>query len=246
MPASTLKVGIAEVLKREGFIARLRGRARASPRSQLVVDLKYGPDGRARDPRDRAHQQARPPRLRGLDEAPAVLRGLGIHVLSTPKGVVSDRAARRELNVGGEVLCKVYWSHVAHRKEARRDPRAASRSRPPAGDGQVKGPKGELALALRPEIDVVGRGAARSTSAQASATLREARAYHGMTRALIQQHGRGRHAGLREEARDRTASAGTPRSQGKKVALNVGFSKPVEIDDAQGRRRSSAQPDERS
>ena len=105
MPASRLKVRIAEVLKSEGFISSYEVNEK-SPSSELVVHLKYGPEGehvlrsidRISKPGCRVY--------RGAKQLPAALRGLGIYVLSTPKGVLSDRVARRE-GVGGEVLCKV-------------------------------------------------------------------------------------------------------------------------------------------
>jgi small subunit ribosomal protein S8 len=106
MPASKIKVGIAEALKAEGFIDSYAVEPGA-PSSELVLHLKFGPDGehvirhieRVSKPGCRVYSKAK--------EIPPVLRGLGVFVLSTPKGVVSDRSAR-ELNVGGEVLCKVY------------------------------------------------------------------------------------------------------------------------------------------
>ena len=106
MPASRLKVGIAQILKEEGFIKDYEVRQK-KPQSDLRITLKYGPDGervirtidRVSKPGRRVYSAAR--------DIPSVLRGLGIHILSTPQGVVSDRKAR-ELNVGGEVLCKVY------------------------------------------------------------------------------------------------------------------------------------------
>lgn len=105
MPASKLKVGIVQVLKEEGFIADYSVHP-GKPSSTLEVKLKYGPDGefvlrhldRVSKPGCRVYS--------GIADLPKVLRGLGIYVLSTPKGVLSDRAARKE-NVGGEVLCKV-------------------------------------------------------------------------------------------------------------------------------------------
>ncbi|HEX6885487.1 MAG TPA: 30S ribosomal protein S8 [Planctomycetota bacterium] len=106
MPASKLKVRIAHVLKDEGYIREVRVEP-AKPQSELVLDLKYGPDGefvireikRISKPGCRVYA--------GAKKLPRVLRGQGICVLSTPKGVLSDRAARLE-NVGGEILCQVY------------------------------------------------------------------------------------------------------------------------------------------
>ena len=105
MPASRMKVGIAQVLTEEGFVKGYTVEP-AKPASVLKVQLKYGPDGqrvitaikRVSKPGCRVYSG---PRM-----LPVVLRGLGIFVLSTPQGVISDRVARRD-KVGGEVLCKV-------------------------------------------------------------------------------------------------------------------------------------------
>ena len=105
MPASKMKVGIAQVLKEEGFVKDYRV-IPEQPKSRLEIELKYGPDGeqvirdivRVSKPGRRVYS--------GAAKLPRVLRGLGIYVLSTPKGIVSDRSARQQ-NVGGEVLCKV-------------------------------------------------------------------------------------------------------------------------------------------
>jgi len=106
MPASRLRVSIAEVLKEEGFVASYTVEE-GKPTSILTLELKYGIDGervirgidRVSRPGCRVY--------RGVDELKPVLRGQGIHVVSTPKGVVSDRKAR-ELRVGGEVLARVF------------------------------------------------------------------------------------------------------------------------------------------
>lgn len=106
MPASTLKVGIAQILKVEGFIKDYKVEP-GQPASSLAISLKYGDDGenvirsidRVSKPGRRVYA--------GAKELAPVLRGMGIQILSTPKGVLSDRSAR-EANVGGEILCKVY------------------------------------------------------------------------------------------------------------------------------------------
>ena len=106
MPASRLKVGIAEILRSEGFIEHYQVKE-ATPASVLEVKLKYGPEG---ETVIRKIERVSKPGCRlytGAKELPRVLRGLGMYVLSTPKGVISDKTAR-ELNVGGEILCKVY------------------------------------------------------------------------------------------------------------------------------------------
>ena len=106
MPASKMKVGISQVLKDEGFIESYTVEPK-KPVSELVLRLRYGPDG---EHVIRSIQRVSKPGCRvysSVKDIPQVLGGLGIHVLSTPKGVLSDRAAV-EHNVGGELLCKVY------------------------------------------------------------------------------------------------------------------------------------------
>jgi len=106
MPASKLKVRIAQVLKDEGYVRDYRVEP-GKPSSELILDLKYGQDGELVI---REIQRVSKPGCRvysGKSTLPRVLRGQGILVLSTPKGVLSDRVARKE-NVGGEILCKVY------------------------------------------------------------------------------------------------------------------------------------------
>ncbi|MEM7309494.1 MAG: 30S ribosomal protein S8 [Planctomycetota bacterium] len=106
MPASRVKVGIANVLKEEGFLDDFEVEE-GKPSSTLSVTLRYGQDGE-RVIRD-IERVSKPGRriYMGSKEIPSVLRGLGIYVLSTPQGVVSDRTARAD-NVGGEILCKVF------------------------------------------------------------------------------------------------------------------------------------------
>lgn len=106
LPASVLKVHVAQVLKEEGYLANVSVEP-AVPQSKLKVDLKYGPDGervirtieRVSTPGRRVYSSPK--------ELVPVLKGLGIYVLSTSKGVMSDRTARAQ-NIGGEVLAKIY------------------------------------------------------------------------------------------------------------------------------------------
>ncbi len=106
MPASRMKVGIAQVLKEEGYIKNYEV-VPATPTSRLDVLLKYGPEGefvirglqRVSKPGRRVYSSVR--------DLPQVLHGLGTLILSTPKGVLSDTTAR-DNKVGGEILCKVW------------------------------------------------------------------------------------------------------------------------------------------
>jgi small subunit ribosomal protein S8 len=106
IPASKLKVRIAELLKEEGFIKNFR---LIEDRKQgiLRVYLKYGPgQERVITGLRRVSKPGR--RLYvGADKIPTVLGGIGVALLSTPRGVLTDRESRR-LRVGGEVLCYVW------------------------------------------------------------------------------------------------------------------------------------------
>jgi small subunit ribosomal protein S8 len=106
MPASRMRVGIAQVLQDEGFIEGYEV-VPQKPSSQLTVRLKYGQDGeQVMRHIERISKPGRRVFVRS-EGLTAVLRGQGIQVVSTPKGVMSDRRAREE-NVGGEVLAKVW------------------------------------------------------------------------------------------------------------------------------------------
>jgi small subunit ribosomal protein S8 len=105
IPTSRVKRGIADVLKREGFIWDWK-EIEAAPVSLLRIELKYGPNGeRVIQTIKRISKPGRRLYTRSGDLKP-ILGGLGISIVSTSKGVKSDREARRE-NVGGEVLCEV-------------------------------------------------------------------------------------------------------------------------------------------
>ena len=105
IPSSKIKVGIAKVLKDEGFIKGYDV-IENTHQGVLRVDLKYGPRGE-----DVIHSLKRISKgsqrvYRGVEDLPRVMDGLGVAIVSTPKGVLSDRTCREE-RVGGEVLCTV-------------------------------------------------------------------------------------------------------------------------------------------
>ena len=104
MDASKLKSSILKVLQAEGYIAGYKVDADAS-KPQLSVELKYF---EGRPVIDRLERVSRPGLriYRGKDELPKVLGGMGTVIVSTPKGVMTDKAARA-IGQGGEVLCIV-------------------------------------------------------------------------------------------------------------------------------------------
>jgi len=106
LPMSKVKRGLAEVLKREGYIWDWE-EVEDKPSNQIRIFLKYGPNGervirhvrRISKPGRRVYS--------GSTKLRPVLGGLGISILSTSRGVISDREARQR-NLGGEVLCEVW------------------------------------------------------------------------------------------------------------------------------------------
>lgn len=106
MPSSSVKLAIAEVLLREGFIEGF-DIIDKPVQNDLRIRFKYGPAGEAVI--TTIKRVSKPGRriYSGVDDLKPVLRGLGIAVVSTSKGVMSDREAR-EAAVGGEVLCHIW------------------------------------------------------------------------------------------------------------------------------------------
>ena len=106
IPASTLKVEIARILKEEGYIASFKP-VEEEGHKLLRVYLKYDSSNAAAI--TNIHRISRPGcRVYvGRTEIPRVLGGLGINILTTPRGVMTGRQARRE-GVGGELLCEVW------------------------------------------------------------------------------------------------------------------------------------------
>lgn len=108
MPSSRIKTAIAEVLKEQGYVQSYRISDEGTPRKALTVELKY--KGKRNTPVIEGVERVSSPACRvhvGSDEVPRVLGGLGIAVLSTSRGVMTGRAARKQ-NLGGEVLCYVW------------------------------------------------------------------------------------------------------------------------------------------
>jgi len=113
MPASKLKAEIARILQDEGYIQGFRiieepaEREGKQPRHLIRVFLKYGPRGeKVITGIERISRPGRRVYL-GVEDVPSVLGGLGTNILTTSRGVMTGRAARKA-GVGGEVLCNVW------------------------------------------------------------------------------------------------------------------------------------------
>jgi small subunit ribosomal protein S8 len=106
-PSSKLKVKIAELLKDEGYIAGFDLRTDFAGHSEIAVRLRWA------DPRTNAitglRRRSRPGQrvYVGYDRIPRIRSGLGVAILSTSRGLMTDRAARKN-GVGGELLCEVW------------------------------------------------------------------------------------------------------------------------------------------
>jgi small subunit ribosomal protein S8 len=105
-PASKLRTNVLEVLKREGYIRDYSVTQQDNGIAQVSVELKYSEGqpvireiSRVSKPGRRVYSQVK--------DVPRFYNGLGISILSTPRGVLSDKEAR-DANVGGEILCRVF------------------------------------------------------------------------------------------------------------------------------------------
>jgi len=105
MPSSKTKVAIAAVLKDEGYIVDSRVTEAGPGKSQLEIVLKYY-EGKPVIERLERYSRSGLRQYRGKDALPKVLGGLGVAIISTSKGIMTDAQARQQ-GVGGEVLCFV-------------------------------------------------------------------------------------------------------------------------------------------
>jgi small subunit ribosomal protein S8 len=107
IPSSKIKIGIADILKREGYIKDFNIERASDSSPQLKIELKYGPN---RERTILGLKRISKPGLRiyaHRDEVPRVLGGLGIAIISTSNGLLTDKQAKKA-RVGGEVLCFVW------------------------------------------------------------------------------------------------------------------------------------------
>ena len=105
-PASQLRANVLDVLKREGFIRGFAAEVLRPGVSQLRIELKYNEGEPVIKEINRVSRPGRRVYSK-IKELPRIYGGLGISILSTPRGVMSDAEARAA-NVGGEVLCRVF------------------------------------------------------------------------------------------------------------------------------------------
>ncbi len=110
IPASNLKKRITEILYDQGYILKYKFDDEAGKGSQGIIKIALKYDPISRKPLIRSLERVSKPGLRKFaksNELPRVINGLGIAIISTSKGVMTDKQAK-EANVGGEVLCYIY------------------------------------------------------------------------------------------------------------------------------------------
>ncbi len=110
MPSSKLKIEIAKIMKDEGFLEGFEVADTESPQKVLRLKIKYVGERRERRPVISGIERVSKPGRRiytKKQDIPWVLSGIGVAILSTPKGVMTGARAR-QLGVGGEILCKVW------------------------------------------------------------------------------------------------------------------------------------------
>ena len=106
LPSSNFKVKIADVLKNEGFIIDYKINKKESNKADLMIDLKYNSGSPVISNIERVSKPGR--RIfSSAQSLPKINNGLGIAIISTPKGVMTDIDARKQ-KLGGEIICKVF------------------------------------------------------------------------------------------------------------------------------------------
>ena len=224
MPSSKVKVAIAQVLKDEGYIDDFAVKSEGA-KSELNIVLKYYA---GRPVIERIERVSKPGLrvYRGRNDIPVVMNGLGVAIVSTPKGVMTDRKARAT-GVGGEVICYV----ASGRKE--RNMSRVGKS-PIALQGAevalsadsitVKGPLGTISQAANSLVKVVNdNGTLKFEPVDGS---REANAMSGTMRALVANMVHGVTKGF-ERKLTLVGVGYRAQAQGDKLNLSLGFSHPV-------------------
>ena len=107
IPSSNMKKDITKLLHDQGYIANFKFEE-AGPQSTIKIALKYNPSTK-RSAITSLERVSKPGlrKYKGAEDLPRVLNGLGIAIISTSRGVITDKEARKE-NIGGEILCYVY------------------------------------------------------------------------------------------------------------------------------------------
>ena len=233
VPASNMKKSIAQILLEEGYIKNFQ-LIDDGTQGVIRITLKYLP---GKEKVITGLRRVSKPGLRvyaGADELPKVLRGLGIAIVSTSKGVMTDKAARAQ-HVGGEVLAFVWSGREREMSRIGRMPISV-----PAGveitigaDNlvTVKGPKGTLTQQLSPAMTISQEGSELHVTRPNDA--KENRALHGLTRSLLHNMVVGVTDGFKKEL-DVNGVGYRVAKEGNKLVMNLGFSHQVTMEEIEG------------
>ena len=233
VPASNMKKSIAQILLDEGYIKSFTVEDDGL-QGMIHITLKYNA---GKEKVITGLRRVSKPGLRvyvGADELPRVLRGLGIAIISTSKGVMTDKAARAA-HVGGEVLAFVWSGGYRTMSRIGRMPITV-----PAGvtvnvaEGNVvtvKGPKGELTQSLRPEMIIKQEGTTITVERPSDDKLH--RSVHGLTRTLLHNMIIGVTEGFKKEL-DVNGVGYRVAKEGTNLVMNLGFSHQVIVPEIPG------------
>ena len=234
IPASNMKKAIAQILLDEGYIKAFQ-LVEDGAQGVIHVTLKYNNPGKEKV--ISGLRRVSKPGLRvyaGADELPRVLRGLGVAIVSTSKGVMTDKAARAA-HVGGEVLAFV-WSggEVTMSRIGRMPISLPSNVEVTVGEGNlvtVKGPKGTLTQKLSEKMTLTREDNVIHVTRPNDE--KENRALHGLTRTLLNNMVVGVTEGYKKEL-DVNGVGYRVAKEGKKLNMNIGFSHPVIVEEIDG------------
>src|SRR3990172_610675 len=225
MPASKLKISLAETLKQEGFIRDFEVLQEGVKRT-VRIHLAYTD---RREPKITGIPRVSKPGLRVYvekREVPRVYGGLGVAIVSTSQGLLTGREARRR-GLGGGVVCSVWWGPLMSR--AGKVPITIPSGMEVKIEGArvtVKGPRGQLSRDLNPDMKL-NLSDGELTVARPGDHPRH-RAAHGLTRTLIQNMVTGVSEGFAKTL-ELQGVGYRAQMQGTNLVLAVGYSKPVEV-----------------
>ena len=233
IPASNLKKAIAEILLNEGYITSYEVKDTENKQGVITVTLKYG-EGKTRV--IQGLRRVSKPGLRiyaACDELPRVRNGLGIAIISTSKGIMTDKVARKQ-NLGGEVLAFVWLGGHEMSRIGRMHINVPAGVTVNVAEGNfvtVKGPKGTLTKQLNHEMTITQEGAVITVTRPSDD--KEHRALHGLTRALLHNMVEGVANGYSKQL-DINGVGYRAQVQGKQLVMNLGYSHNVVFDEPEG------------
>ena len=234
VPASNMKKSIAQILLDEGYIKNFQ-LIDDGTQGVIRITLKYLQPGKEKA--ISGLRRVSKPGLRvyaGADELPRVLRGLGTAIVSTSKGVMTDKKAR-EAHVGGEVLAFVWYGGVSEMSRIGRMPiELPAGVEVKIGEGNlvtVKGPKGTLTQQLHPAMSFNQEGSVITVKRPNDA--KENRSLHGLTRTLLQNMVVGVSEGFKKEL-DVNGVGYRVAKEGTRLVMNIGFSHQVIMEEVEG------------